>query len=44
MLKSHDDCGRRNWASKVKDLLYQYGFRYAWITQEIGDVNILLKF
>ena len=43
MLKSHDDCGRSNWASKVKDLLYQYGFGYAWITQEIGDVNIFIK-
>jgi len=43
MLKSHVDCGRINWASKVNDLLYQYGFVYAWITQKIGDVNICFK-
>ena len=28
---------------KFRIFLYQYGFGYAWITQEIGDVDIFIK-
>ena len=38
MLKHKDESGRTNWASKVKELLFKYGFGFAWVTQEIGDV------
>jgi len=43
MLQSHDDCGRSNWSSKVKDILYKNGFWICLVTQEIGDVNIFIK-
>ena len=42
MLKQHDDIGRVNWATSVKNLLYRYGFGYAWIYQDIGNVNLFL--
>ena len=38
MLKRQDESGRTNWASKVKELLFKYGFGFAWISQEIGNV------
>lgn len=39
MLKRHDEIGRQNWASAVKNLLYRYGFGIVWLSQEVGDVN-----
>ena len=38
MLKHHEDNGRMNWASNVKELLFIYGFGFAWLSQEIGNV------
>ena len=38
MLMLHEDCGRMNWSSKDKHLLFIYGFGFAWILQEIGNV------
>ena len=37
MLKSLDEAGRQNWVSKVRHLLFQYGFGYVWIAQEFGN-------
>ena len=37
MLKRHEDSGRMNQASKVKELLFIYGFGFTWISLEIGN-------
>ena len=42
MLKRLDDAGRLNWATKVKNLLYSYGFGYIWISQEVGNSVLFL--
>jgi hypothetical protein len=39
MLKNLDDMGRFTWATHIKTILYQYGFGYVWIAEEIGDIN-----
>lgn len=37
------DCGdRTTWASKVKYILFLYGFSFAWIAQYVGNEKILL--
>ena len=43
MLKSLDDSGRSCWATKVKNMLYLYGFGYVWLTQDIGDVKLFIN-
>lgn len=40
MLKGHDDIGRRKWVSKFWELLFQYGYRYVWISQDFGDMKM----
>ena len=42
MLKTLDDVGMHTWASKVKQLLFRYGFGIAWITQDIGQPDVFL--
>ena len=42
MLKRHDDIGRTNRATSVKQLLFKYGFGYAWIYQQVGNVDNFL--
>ena len=42
MLKAHDDSGKNNWATNIKNMLFEYGFGYAWIFQEIGNVNLFI--
>ena len=39
MLKSLDDVGRATWATHIKNILFQYGFGYAWIGQDVGDIE-----
>ena len=39
ILKSLDDAGKNCWATKIKSLLYKYGFGFIWISQDVGDVN-----
>ena len=43
MLKSLDEAGRQNWVSKVRHLLFQYGFGYVWIAQEFGNENFFIN-
>ena len=43
MLKSLDEIGRVTWASRIKNLLFQYGYGIVWISQNIGDSNLFLK-
>ena len=42
MIKNLDNLGRRTWATHVKEILFRYGFGYAWIAQDIGDLNIFM--
>ena len=42
MLKRHDEIGRTNWVTSVKNILYRYGFGFVWISQEIGNVELFL--
>lgn len=39
MLRQHDDAGRSNWVTQVKLLLFENGFGYAWLANDIGDVD-----
>jgi hypothetical protein len=41
-LKNHDDSGRYNLATKTKKLLFEYGSGFAWISQEIGNPDLLI--
>lgn len=43
MLKSLDDAGRNCWATKIRTLLYKYGFSFIWISQDVGDVNAFIR-
>lgn len=42
MLKSLDDCGKTTWAT-YWTLLFQYGFGFAWLSQEIGDIKLFVS-
>lgn len=43
MLKDLDEKGKQTWASKVRTVLFQYGFGYVWIEQSVGNRNAFLK-
>ena len=43
MLKSQDDIGRNNWVTSVKMLLFRYGFGFAWLSQDVGNINIFVR-
>jgi len=43
MLKSLDDAGRNCWATKIRALLYKYGFSFIWISQDVGDTNAFIR-
>jgi len=43
MLKSLDDAGRNCWATKIRTLLYKYGFSFVWISQDVGDANAFIR-
>ena len=32
-----DEVGRLNWTSRIRNLLFTYGFGDAWIAQNIGN-------
>ena len=36
------EAGRLTWASKVKNVLFLYGFGEVWISQELGNTNVFL--
>jgi len=37
MVRSLDESGRITWTTHIKQLLYQFGFGYAWLANEVGD-------
>ena len=43
MLKALDESGRQIWVSKVRDLLFTYGFGYAWIAQDVGYISMFIS-
>ena len=43
MLKSLDDADRNCWASKIRTLMYTYGFSFIWISQDVGDTNAFFR-
>ena len=45
MLKRLDEVGRKTWATNIRELLYMYGFGYAWLAHDVGnDDNFLCQF
>ena len=44
MLKNLDDEGRRTWATYITELLFSYGFGYAWLSQGVGNENNFIRF
>ena len=43
MLRRLDEIGRKTWASKIKNVLYEYGFGYVWIYDGVGNCSQFLK-
>ena len=43
MLKAHADLGRINWVTQIKNVLCTNGFAYAWLSQDIGDIDHFVK-
>ena len=43
MLKSLTDAGKTTWTTHIKSLLFEYGFGYAWIENEVGNSNYFLN-
>ena len=43
MLMRQEEAGKLNWTAHVKDLLFTYGFGYAWIVQDVGNDKEFLK-
>ena len=43
MLYQLDESGRNTWASKIKDLLFNYGFGYVLISHDVGNDREFLR-
>ena len=43
MLRSLDEAGRTTWGTHIKALLLQFGFGYAWLANEVGNVREFTK-
>ena len=43
MLRDLDVAGRQTWASEVRQILFKFGFGYAWIAQEVADVKVFIN-
>ena len=44
MILNLDESGRITWASKIRELLFRYGFGYVWLAEDVGDLNLFMKF
>ena len=42
MLYEHEQAGRTNWASEIKNLLCSHGFGFVWFQQGVGNVHAFL--
>ena len=43
ILRNLDENGRIAWASKVREMLFRYGFGYVWHMEIVGDINSFMK-
>ena len=43
MLLKLDGVGRTSWVTNVKNVLFQYGFGYVWMSQYVGHVDVFLS-
>ena len=43
MLYGLDNVNRTSWVTNVKNILFRYGFGYAWIVQDVGDRHLFLS-
>ena len=43
MLLNIGEQGRNTWATKIKHMLFLYGFGYVWIVQDVGDGALFLN-
>ena len=44
MLKRQDEFGRANCATSVKTMLFNYGFGYIWVNQDVGTLMYFYNF
>lgn len=42
MLYEHEQAGRVNWATKIKELLFAFGFGIVWFEQGVGNGKLFL--
>ena len=42
MSKSLDDAGRNCWATNIKSLLFEYGYGYILIAQDVGNLDLII--
>ena len=43
LLKRPDGAGRVNCVTRVRIILFTYGFGYAWLSQEVGNPTYFIK-
>jgi len=43
MLRRLDSAGKTNWATHIKHLLFQNGFGYVWLTDEVADIKLFVS-
>lgn len=43
MLRNLDEVGRLTWATKVRELLFKFGFGYVWFYENVGNENICIQ-
>lgn len=43
MLRNLDEVERQTWATKVRELLFKFGFGYAWFYENVGNENVFLQ-
>ena len=39
----HDNNGKKNWVTNIKDLLFKYGYGYVWISQDGGHIYMFVS-
>jgi hypothetical protein len=42
MQLTDDRCGKKCWASEIRELLYSMGFHFVWLNQGVGNVKAFL--
>ena len=43
MLYILDNAGRLCWVTHIKNILFEHGFGYVWIAQDVGQINLFIK-